>query len=63
MEHLHGLRDALWGLADNSARVALLLRENPAATDIGTILAALGAGLAEARQHAWTPIGHRTDSA
>ncbi len=61
MEHLHGLRDALWGLADNSARVALRLRENPAATDIGTILAALGVGLAEAREHAWTPIGHRTE--
>jgi hypothetical protein len=62
MEHLYGLRDALWGLADNSARVALRLRENPAATDVGTILTALGAGLAEARRHAWTPIGHRTDS-
>jgi hypothetical protein len=62
MDHLNGLRDALWGLADSSARVALRLRENPAATDIGTILAALGSGLAEARRHAWTPIGHRTDA-
>jgi len=62
MEHLHGLRDALWGIADDAARVAVRLRENPAATDISAILTSLGAGLAEARRHGWTPIGHRPES-
>lgn len=61
MDHLTGLRDALWGLADDAARVALRLRENPAATDIQAILSSLGAGLAEARRHGWTPIGHRPE--
>lgn len=59
LAHLEGLRDALLGLADDAARVALRLRENPAATDVGAILASLGAGLAEARRHGWTPIGHQ----
>ncbi len=59
IDHLRGLRDALQELADDAARVAVRLCENPAATDIGAILTALGTGLAVARQHAWTPIGHR----
>jgi hypothetical protein len=61
MEHLNGLRDALWGLADDAARVSLRLRNNPAATDLQAILSSLGAGLAEARRHGWTPIGHRPE--
>ncbi len=61
MDHLRGLRDALGGLADDAARVAVRLRENPAATDVGAILSSLGAGLADARRHGWTPIGDRVD--
>jgi hypothetical protein len=61
MDHLCGLRDALAGLADDAARVAVRLRENPAATDVRAILSSLGAGLADARRHGWTPIGDRAD--
>jgi hypothetical protein len=55
-ERLVGLRAALRGMASDCERIAVLLRADPGTPDLGDQLSALGAGLAEARRHSWTPI-------
>lgn len=52
------VRTELWGIADEAARLAVRLRENPSATDVTAWLGGLAKGLAAARQAGWTPIGH-----
>lgn len=56
---LSGLRSALKGMAADGQRIADRLRADPHTADLGQLLGALGAGLAEARRHGWTPIGPR----
>lgn len=52
------LRTELLGIADEAARLAVRLRENPSATDVTTWLDGLATGLAAARQAGWTPAGY-----
>jgi hypothetical protein len=52
---LAGVRDELRHVADEAARLALRLRENPFADDVPTWLDALCDGIAAARRAGWTP--------
>jgi hypothetical protein len=52
------VRTELWGIADEAARLAVRLRENPAATDVVAWLDGLANGLAAARRAGWTPVGY-----
>ena len=60
---LLGLRAELWTGTEEAARVVLRLRENRNATDLGTWLRALAAGVAAARRAGWTPTGYTVDGA
>jgi len=55
---LDAVRQRLQDVADEAARLALRVRENPAATDVVEWLDGLAKGIAAARQAGWTPAGY-----
>jgi hypothetical protein len=59
-EALLAARDELWQVAENAARLAVRLWENPHATDVSTWLTGLAAGVATALT-AGTPTGYLAD--
>ncbi|MET7394775.1 hypothetical protein ABZS66_14925 [Dactylosporangium sp. NPDC005572] len=53
------VRAELAGIADAAARIGLRLHEHPHATDVGTWLSGLGAGVDQAHRAAWLPVTYR----
>jgi hypothetical protein len=55
---LEVVRQRLQEVVDEAARLALSVRENPAATDVVGWLDGLAKGIASARHAGWTPAGY-----
>ncbi len=58
VNELVAMRQRLQEVADEAARLAVSVRENPAATDVVACLDSLLAGIASARHAGWTPAGY-----
>jgi len=57
-QELDSVRQQLQDVADDAARLAVSVRENPAATDVVGWLDGLAEGIASARHAGWTPAGY-----